>query len=242
MAVAEIAGLYLLSYLVGSVPTAYLIARLVKGIDIRRYGSGNVGGTNLAQQLGKAWLLPLGLVDVLVKGSAPVWAGRYVLDLDPASMPLLVAPLLAIAGHNWSAYLKFQGGRGIAVVGGSFLALSPLLLGLFLAVALAGWLVTRSAGVWVLISLALLPLWAWLLPWVLLWVLPWARLAGPPQDMVWYCIGVLALVVLKRLVSNWTPLPAGLPKRKVLLNRLLRDRDVDRREDWVGRVPGATEG
>lgn len=234
MAAAEIAGLYIASYLVGSVPTAYLMARIVKGIDIRRYGSGNVGGTNLAQQLGKVWLVPLGLVDVLVKGSAPVWVARYLLDLDPASMPVLVAPLLAIAGHNWSLYLKFQGGRGIAVVGGTLLALSPLLLGLFLAVAVAGWLVTRSAGVWVLISLALLPLWAWLLP--------WARLAGQPQALVWYCIGVLVLVVLKRLVSNWTPLAAGLPKRKVLLNRLLLDRDVDRREDWVERVPGATEG
>lgn len=229
MAAVEIAGLYLLSYLVGAVPTAYLIARLVKGIDIRRYGSGNVGGTNLAHQAGKVWLVPLGLVDVLVKGSGPVWVGQYVIGLEPGSMPLLIVPLLAIAGHNWSVYLKFQGGRGIAVVGGSLLALwPPLLLGLFLAVALAGWLVTRSAGVWVLISLALLPL--------------WARLAGQPQTMVWYCIGVLALVVLKRLVSNWTPLPAGLPKPKVLLNRLLRDRDVERREDWVGRAPGATEG
>ena len=228
MAPVAVVGLYLLSYLVGSVPTAYLIARMVKGVDIRRYGSGNVGGTNLAQQAGKVWLVPLGLADILVKGSAPVWVGQYVLGLDPGSMTLLIAPLLAIAGHNWSVYLKLQGGRGIAVVAGSLLALSPLLLGLFLAVALLGWLVTRSAGVWVLVSLALLPL--------------WARLAGQPPAMVWYCIGVLALVVLKRLVSNWTPLPDGLPKSKVLLNRLLRDRDVDRREDWVGRVPGATEG
>ncbi len=223
----DIAGLYLLSYLVGAVPTACLIARWVKGIDIRQYGSGNVGGANLAQQAGKVWLAPLGLFEVLVKGAAPVWLGRYVLNLEPWSVPLLVAPLLAVAGHNWSAYLKFQGGRGVAVAGGTLLALSPLLLGAFLAVATAGWLATRSAGVWVLISLALLPLWAWL--------------SGQPAALMGYCVALLTLVVAKRLVSNWTPLPAGLPRSKVLLNRLLRDRDVDRREDWVARVPETTE-
>ncbi|MSQ06374.1 MAG: glycerol-3-phosphate acyltransferase [Dehalococcoidia bacterium] len=224
----DLAGLYLLACLVGAVPTAYLIARWVKGIDIRRYGSGNVGGTNLAQQTGKVWLAPLGLFEVLVKGAGPVWLGRYVLNLEPWSVVLLVAPLLAVAGHNWSAWLKFRdGGRGLAVASGTLLALSPPLLGAFLAVALAGWLATRSAGVWVLISLALLPL--------------WARLTGQPPALMWYCLALLILLVAKRLVSNWTPLPAGLPRSKVLLNRLLRDRDVDRREDWVARVPDATE-
>ncbi len=220
----DIGALYLVSYLLGAVPTAYLIARWVKGTDIRQYGSGNVGGANLAQQAGKPWLAPLGLFEVLVKGAAPVWVGRYVLGLEPGSVLLLIAPLLAIAGNNWSVYLKFQGGRGLAVAGGSLLALSPPLLGATLAVAVAGWLATRSAGVWVLISLALLPL--------------WARLAGQPPALMWYCLALLVLVVAKRLVSN-SPLPAGLPRSKVLLNRLLRDRDVDRREDWVGRVPGA---
>jgi glycerol-3-phosphate acyltransferase PlsY len=224
----EVFGLYVSSYLVGAVPTAYLIARWVKGIDIRQYGSGNVGGSNLAYQLGKVWLVPLGLFEVGVKGAAPVWVGRYVLGMDLGSISLLVAPLLSIAGHNWSPFLKFQGGRGLAVAGGSMLALSPLLLAAFLAVALLGWLVTRSTGVWVLASLALLPL--------------WAALIHQSAAMIGYCAVVLGLVVLKRLLSNWAPLPADQPRRRVLLNRLLRDRDVDRREDWVERVPGATGG
>jgi hypothetical protein len=106
------------------------------------------------------------------------------------------------------------------------LALSPPLLGAFLGVLAAGWLATRSAAVWSLVALLLLPLWVVLL--------------GQPRPLIWYCVAVAVLVVLKRLASNWTAFPAGLPRSRVLLNRLLKDRDVDRREDWVGRAPGAT--
>ena len=234
-----IVGLYILSYLVGAVPTAYLIGRLAKGIDLRRYGSGNVGGTNLFYHIGKGWLVPLGFFEIFLKGASPIWIGQYLLGMElpwplhvgtshyllgreQPSAVLLVAPLLAIAGNNWSAYLKFQGGRGIAVVSGTLLALSPQLLLAFIAVALAGWVLTRSSAVWVLISLALLPLWTYV--------------SGEPGVVTWYCGGVLALVVLKRLLSNWTPFPAGLPRKKVLFNRLFRDRDLDDRDQWVKRV------
>ena len=223
----EIAGLYIFAYLVGAVPTAYIIGKLTRGIDIRHYGSGNVGGTNLFSHVGKGWLVPLGLFEVFVKGASPVWIGDHLLGLERSSAALMVAPLLAIAGHNWSVYLKFQGGRGIAVAGGALLALAPLLLGGVIVVVLAGWAVTRSSGVWVLISLALLPL--------------WAVIADEPNVIIWYCGGLLALVVLKRLLSNWTPLPEDLSRKRVLFNRLFRDRDVDDRVDWVRRVPRGTE-
>ena len=226
-------GLYIFAYLAGSVPTAYLIARLVKRVDIRNYGSGNVGGSNLFYHAGKRWVVVLGVFDVLVKGSAPVWVGRYVLGLE-LSLWLAAAPLLAVIGHNWSPYLKFQGGRGISVVGGSLLALSPLLLAVFIAVAVAGWAVTRASGVWVLISLALLPLWAVFLP-------QWGLTGSDQYVISWYCVGLLVLVVVKRLLSNWTPLYEGLPKKKVILNRLFLDRDVDSHSDWVRRTPQETE-
>ena len=64
----EIAALYILSYLVGAVPTAYLIGKLVRGLDLRTYGSGNVGGANLFYHVGKGWVVPLGVFEVLVKG------------------------------------------------------------------------------------------------------------------------------------------------------------------------------
>lgn len=230
----EFAGLYIFSYLVGAVPTAYLIGKLAKDVDIRGYGSGNVGAANIFFNVGKRWVIPLGIFEIFVKGASPVWIGQHVLGLERSATLLLVAPLLAVAGHNWSIYLKFQGGRGIVVACGTLLALAPLLLAAAVAVALSGWAVTRSSGVWVLISLALLPLWAFLLP-------PWAFNVGDQSVIIWYCLGLLALVILKRLLSNWTPLVEGLPRKKVLFNRLFRDRDVDDHAEWVGRSPRQTK-
>ena len=219
----EIVGLYLYAYLIGSVPTAYLIARLVRGIDIRCYGSGNIGGTNLVQHVGKCWLIPLGVFEVFIKGGSPVVIGHYILGLERGSAELIIAPLLAVAGHNWSMFLKFQGGRGLAVAGGTLLALSPMVLAGFLAVFLVGWLITRSSGVWTLLALALLPL--------------WSVIVNEPSVVTWYCVGIIVLIILKRLLSNWTPLPQDLPRTKVLFNRLFLDRDVSDRSEWVSRVP-----
>ena len=81
----DIAALYLVSYLVGAVPTAYIIGRLVKGLDLRTHGSGNVGAANLLYHVGKGWVVPLGLVEVLVKGASPIWVGQHLLGLDRAS-------------------------------------------------------------------------------------------------------------------------------------------------------------
>ena len=126
----ELALLYLYSYLIGSVPTAYIIGRLVKGIDIRHYGSGNVGGTNVFFHVGKWWIVPHGLFEIFVKGASPIWIGILLLDLevegpagswtinyvfgfDRTSAALAGASLLSIVGHNWSVFLKFQGGPGL---------------------------------------------------------------------------------------------------------------------------------
>ena len=223
----EIAGLCIFSYLVGAIPTAFLVGKLAKGVDIRGYGSGNVGGGNVFLHVGKKWAVALSMVEILVKGATPIWIGQHLVGLDRSSGLLVLAPLLALGGHNWSVYLKLQGGRGIAVVTGTLLALSPILLGAFSVIAVLGWMVTRSSGIWVLVSLALLPV--------------WAVLVGDPAVVGWYCGGALVLVVLKRLLSNWTPLPGGLSKKKVLFNRLFRDRDVDERSDWVGRIPHGTK-
>ena len=217
----ELAGLYIYAYLVGALPTAYVIGRLVRGIDIREYGSGNVGGTNVFYNVGRAWTLPLGVFEIFVKGGSPVWIGMYALDMERASFGLMGAPLIAIAGNNWSPFLRFTGGRGIALASGALFALAPWELLAFASVAIAGWAIFRSSGVWVYISLALLPL--------------WSLLFGDPAAITWFCVGILVLVSAKRLTSNWTPMPEGLTRSQVFFNRLFRDRDVSRREEWLNR-------
>jgi glycerol-3-phosphate acyltransferase PlsY len=225
----ELAALYIYAYLVGSIPTAYIIGRLVRGIDLRDHGSGNVGGANLFSNVGKLWVFPLGVVELFVKGGSPIWIGMWWLDIDASSTALIGAPLLAIAGNNWSCYLRFTGGRGVAVTSGALLALAFWELLLFIGIAVGGWVLFRSSGVWVLISLCLLPLWSFLL--------------GEPMAVIWFCFGLIAVTSLKRLTGNWEPLPQGLPKRQVLFNRLFKDRDYSSRDQWLDRVPGqANEG
>jgi glycerol-3-phosphate acyltransferase PlsY len=236
----DLALLYIYSYLIGSVPTAYLIGRIARDIDIRKYGSGNVGGTNVYYHVGHRWIFPLGLFEVFMKGASPIWMGILLLGLEvkgPAgsevinflfgfdrdSALLAGASLLSIVGHNWSVFLKFQGGRGLAVASGAFAAMVFYQLWIFIAGSLLGWYIFRSSAIIVLVSLLLLPLWTYLM--------------GQSIVTVWYLIGVLVLVVLKRLVSNWTPLDKNLPARKVLINRLFRDRDVYSRDAWVLRRP-----
>ena len=244
----EISGLYIFSYLLGSIPSTYLAARFLKNTDIREYGSGNAGASNASRLLGRVWGVALGLFDVLAKGSAPVVIGWHVFGLDPESSALLIgAPLLALAGHNWSIFLRFQGGRGITIALGSMLILSPFVLMASLLLVGAGWALTRNSGVWVLVALVLLPVWTVIASGLGVWYIPasllpvWTVIAPDPIVVIWYGIGVLTLVVLKRLLSNWTPLPAGLPKKKVLFNRLFLDRDVDNYAEWVHRSPRTSD-
>ena len=219
----ELAGLYIYAYLVGAVPTAYVIGRLVKGIDIREYGSGNVGGANVFYNVGKAWVVPLGVFELIFKAGSPVWIGLFVLDMERSSPALIVAPLLAVAGNNWSPFLKFTGGRGVAVITGALFALARQEMIVFVAVSIGGWAIFRNSGVWVYIALLAIPLWSFFF--------------REPLAITWFCVGLLALVTAKRLTSNWTPLPEGMPRSTVLLNRLLMDRDVAQREEWLDRDP-----
>jgi glycerol-3-phosphate acyltransferase PlsY len=207
----------------GSIPTAYLIGRLVRGVDIRGYGSGNVGSANLWEHVGKRWVYPVAMAEIFIKGALPIWVALYVLDIDRSSALLIGPPLLAIAGNNWSIFLKLQGGRGIAVAGGTLVALSPILAISVAAISILGWKITKSSGLWVLISLMTLPLIAYL--------------AHDNLNLVWYCFGLLGIVALKRLSANWTPFPADVSRKKVLFNRLFRDRDVSDRTGWVRRIP-----
>lgn len=114
--------LYIASYLVGSIPTAYLVTRMFKKVDIRSAGSGNVGGMNAYRVAG---LLPGAITITLdiLKGAAAVLLAEQLFGPSPA---VFAAAVLAVLGHNYSIFLKFKGGKGLATTAGVFLALSPV--------------------------------------------------------------------------------------------------------------------
>lgn len=122
-------------YLLGSVPTGLIVGRLVKGIDIRKFGSGKVGATNSLRTLGAAPSAVVFAGDV-GKAAIMVLVARWV--GAPTTIQTL-AGVAAVAGHCWSAYIAFGGGRGVASSLGAVLAISPVaaLIGLAAAIGVA---------------------------------------------------------------------------------------------------------
>ncbi len=123
------------AYLLGSVPFGLIASRTFFSEDIRRMGSGNIGATNMLRNFGLLAFVAVLLLDAL-KGAAAIWVAR-ALGLDAPCV--LLAGLACIAGHDWSLYLKFKGGKGIATSAGVLLAAFPwpvslAVIGVFLAV------------------------------------------------------------------------------------------------------------
>lgn len=110
----------LLSYLLGSIPVGYIVCHIVKGIDIRTVGSGNVGATNVARIAGKGWGIVTLSLDIL-KGFAAVSLAGKESDLLRVACALAV-----ISGHNWTIFLKFRGGKGVATTAGALIGLAPI--------------------------------------------------------------------------------------------------------------------
>jgi glycerol-3-phosphate acyltransferase PlsY len=145
-------------FLLGSFPTGYLMGKSLKGVDIRRHGSGNPGATNVFRVVGKtAGALTL-LIDAL-KGYLPV---HIVLRMEPQN--ILFASLIglaAIAGHNWSIFLSFKGGKGVATSAGVFLALSPLPTAVAAGFFLLGFLASGHVSAGSILGALALPVSAW---------------------------------------------------------------------------------
>lgn len=110
------------AFVVGAVPFSYLLARL-RGVDLRAIGSGNIGATNLARAAGAGWGVAGLLLDA-AKGSAAVALARLAPGGGPAWLPA-VAGLAAVLGHNFTPFLRFRGGKGVATGAGAFALLAP---------------------------------------------------------------------------------------------------------------------
>lgn len=193
-----------MGYLLGSIPTGYLIGR-AKGVDIRAHGSGNIGATNVLRTLGK----PLGILAFVGdtgKGFAAVWAG-YLLHETGAAWPIsaygVTAGLACIVGHNHPCWLKFKGGKGIATSAGVLTALMPLAIPVLLVIWLILFAATRYVSVASIGAALALPVIVGLLG---------LRVEGYDQVLLGFAV-VAALLAIWRHRSNIQRLREGTENR-----------------------------
>jgi glycerol-3-phosphate acyltransferase PlsY len=155
--IARFLSVIIIGYLLGSIPFGVIVAKRFAHVDIRTYGSGKIGSTNVLRTAGKKAAALVLILDIL-KGalavlSAGLIVGRdYMVVGDNFGLGLLVAQCLAalaaMAGHNWSVFLKFKGGRGVATFFGGLIALCPVaaLFGGEIFIIGAGWSRFASLG------------------------------------------------------------------------------------------------
>jgi glycerol-3-phosphate acyltransferase PlsY len=123
----ELIVVVVVSYLIGAIPMGYLAGRLLKGVDIRDYGSGSMGATNVYRVLGRGPFLAVMVLDAL-KGYATVLAVWYIFGTHDLQV---AAGIAAVLGHDFPVYIGFRGGRGVATSFGVYAALAlPLAVGL----------------------------------------------------------------------------------------------------------------
>ena len=123
--------LVLAAYLLGSIPNGLLIARL-KGIDLQKVGSGNIGATNVFRCVGKGWGIFAFVLDA-VKGFVPAFFFPQLMAGAPDWLGLACG-VAAVAGHNWPVWLKFKGGKGVSTSAGMLLGIAPAAVGIGFAV------------------------------------------------------------------------------------------------------------
>jgi glycerol-3-phosphate acyltransferase PlsY len=177
------AGLILGSYLLGSIPSAYILGRRAKKIDIRQVGDGNVGAANAYREIGPVSGITVLLADI-AKGAVAILVAQAL----AAQSVIFLAGLAVVVGHNWSIYLGFKGGRGEAT-----------------AIGVLGTLLPQPTLI--LVGICLFPLWktrntmlAGTIIFALLWAVSW--LMGASNALIYYSIGLPCVVGLTHLLKT----------------------------------------
>ncbi len=208
------------AYLVGSIPTSYLVGRLAKNVDIRERGSKNIGASNLASQVGAWWVVPVAPFDVFIKGTLPVLiASEKILGLGIGIE--VCSGLAGIAGHNWSIFSGFKGGRGMATVFGATLAINFPLLIVYASIPSLGVQFTpwKDSAAWWLIAVIFMPV--------------WAALLNLPVEIIWFALVFALITITKRITSNSLRDNNKQISLRLLRTRLVFDRDITTRQNWV---------
>jgi glycerol-3-phosphate acyltransferase PlsY len=210
------------AYLLGSMPSAYLVAKWRRGIDIRQYGSGNVGAANVLAVVSKRWSIAVTIFDV-GKGALVVWIAQ-LLKLDPSYQAAV--GVAAIIGHNWPIFLRFQGGRGVFTSLGVITMLSPW-LGLIALVFPYLFAPFRQVSLGVTLALILLPIVSWFA----------SQPLGikEPLPITLGIIVILLIMLFRRLSAPRRPISASVPIGELIINRFFFDRDIRDRKAWISQ-------
>jgi acyl phosphate:glycerol-3-phosphate acyltransferase len=184
------------AYLLGSIPFGFLVAK-AKGIDIRSVGSGNIGATNAMRVLGK----PAGIFVLIMdcaKGYFAVWLCSVILKA-PQEAHYVVAGIFAVLGHNYTCWLKFKGGKGIATSAGVYLALAPWAVLVALLVFVLVVFVTKYASVGSIAAAIALPVTVWVMT--------------PDNRLLCFVTTALGMLAIYKHKSNIQRLMAGTENR-----------------------------
>lgn len=191
----------LLGFLFGSFPTGYVYAKASAGIDIRKFGSGNIGMANVRRTLGKKAGL-ITLLGDLIKGALPY---LIAIKLTNSQEIALTSGFAAICGHIWTPFLKFRGGKGIATTYGVLAAASLPVAILSALVWYSMVKITRYSSLGSMCGVASSLVWAYLIPMA-------------PKPLIYFCIITLALILfthrdnIKRLIKGEELTIDGRPK------------------------------
>jgi glycerol-3-phosphate acyltransferase PlsY len=210
----EFISLLVIAYLIGSIPMAFLIVKWRYGVDIRKYDSGVVGGSNVFRNFSKPWGIAVGLYDA-GKGALLVW----IADLLGMGLEMQIAIGAAvICGHNWPIFLRFNAGRGLATTLGVACYLFPLGIWAFVAAAIFT-LLLGSSPLPVLVGMVAFPIASWLY--------------DEPLALTLGLTGYLLILIFRRLSAPLTSKSRPVSRIQMLLNRLLFDRDTRDEKAWI---------
>jgi glycerol-3-phosphate acyltransferase PlsY len=177
------AAIIILSYLIGSIPPAYIAGKAFRKIDIRKTGDGNVGAANAFREIGPLAGCLVLVFDVL-KGSVTIITAQML----TSTLVVYLAGLAVLLGHIFPVFLKFKGGRGEATAAGILVVLLPQAMLILLAIAIVPFILTRNTMVLGAILFVPLGLTAWIF--------------GAPISLITYSIGIPCVVGLTHFLST----------------------------------------
>ncbi|HAZ09817.1 MAG TPA: acyl-phosphate glycerol 3-phosphate acyltransferase [Candidatus Omnitrophica bacterium] len=189
------------AYIIGSIPTAYIFGRVLKGIDIREYGSGNAGATNVFRVIGKTPGMIVLIIDIIKGYIAATYLASGFMYLAPVTRPELYRILFglsAIAGHNWTLFLKFKGGKGVAASAGVVIGLIPKIFWLGFLVWLITFFITGFVSLGSIIAIISIPIFT-------------LAFGEPVEIVVFMCL--LCLIIVYKHKPNIRRLARGEEKR-----------------------------